>query len=211
LKIVWHGHSCFEIRDDVTVVLDPHDGKSIGIRPPTARADVVLMSHDHFDHNCARIIRGDHVDVMASGERTLKGVDIVGIDTFHDDSKGEKRGRNIVYRFVLDGIRFCHCGDLGHLLSEEEVEAIGKVDILFIPVGGVFTIDAAQAHKIVKMLDPRIVVPMHYRMGGLSIAVNTLDEFLADIDEETVLRVGNEIDFSAEDMMPGTEYWVFSP
>lgn len=211
MKIVWHGHSCFEIRDDVTVVLDPHDGKSIGIRPPTARADVVLMSHDHFDHNCARIIRGDHVDVMASGERTLKGVDIVGIDTFHDDSKGEKRGRNIVYRFVLDGIRFCHCGDLGHLLSEEEVEAIGKVDILFIPVGGVFTIDAAQAHKIVKMLDPRIVVPMHYRMGGLSIAVNTLDEFLADVDEETVLRVGNEIDFSAEDMMPGTEYWVFSP
>jgi L-ascorbate metabolism protein UlaG (beta-lactamase superfamily) len=211
LKIIWHGHSCFEIRDDVTMVLDPHDGKSIGIKPPTARADVVLMSHDHFDHNCSRIIRGDHVDVMASGQRTVKGVEIVGIDTFHDDSKGEKRGRNIVYRFVLDEIRFCHCGDLGHLLTEEDVEAIGEVDILFIPVGGVFTIDAAQAHKVIEMLDPRIVVPMHYRMGGLSIAVNTLDEFLAGVDEETVLRVGNEIDFSSEDMMPGTEYWVFSP
>ena len=211
MKIVWHGHSCFEIRDDVTVVIDPHDGKSIGIKPPVARADVVLMSHDHFDHNCSRIIKGDHVNVMGTGLRNVKGVDVLGIDTFHDDVKGEKRGKNIVYRFVLEGIRFCHCGDLGHVLEPKQVERIGEIDILFIPVGGVFTIDASQAHRVIEILNPRIAIPMHYRMGGLSIAVNTLDEFIQDVDEDRVLRVGNEIDFSAEDMLPETEYWVFSP
>ncbi|MDW5563699.1 MAG: MBL fold metallo-hydrolase [Methanomassiliicoccus sp.] len=211
MRIIWHGHSCFEVRDTVTVVTDPHDGKSIGIKTPLVRADIVLVTHDHFDHNCVRIVRGDPAVVRDPGERMLKGVKINGIPTFHDPEGGNRRGRNIVYRFDMDGIRFCHCGDLGHDLSEEQVRAIGPIDVLFIPVGGVFTIDGEQARKLVAKLRPRVAVPMHFRWGGLSISVHTIEPFLDGISEDSVVRVGNEVDFSREDLPPATEFWVFSP
>jgi L-ascorbate metabolism protein UlaG (beta-lactamase superfamily) len=211
MKIVWHGHSCFEVKDGATVVTDPHDGKSIGIKPPLARADVVLVSHDHYDHNCVRIIKGEPTVVKEPGERLVKGIAVVGVSTFHDQEGGAKRGRNVVYRFVMDGIRFCHCGDLGHVLTDEQIRAIGPVDILFVPVGGVFTIDGEGARALVKKLNPRVAVPMHYRWGGLSISIHPLETFLNSIPEDMVVRVGNEVDFIQEDLPPSTEIWVFSP
>jgi L-ascorbate metabolism protein UlaG (beta-lactamase superfamily) len=195
----------------MTVVTDPHDGKSIGIKTPLVRADIVLVTHDHFDHNCVRIVRGDPSVVREPGERTLKGIRINGLPTFHDQEGGSRRGRNVIYRFDMDGIRFCHCGDLGHDLTEEQVRAIGPIDILFIPVGGVFTIDGAQARSLVAKLCPRIAIPMHFRWGGLSISVHTIEPFLQGLPEDAVVRVGNEVDFSREDLPPNTEYWVFSP
>jgi len=211
MKIIWHGHSCFEVRDDLTVVMDPHDGKSIGIKPPTVKADVCLLSHDHFDHNCARIVRGDPTVVREAGERVVKGLSIFGIPTFHDTEGGAKRGRNIVYRFELDGIRFAHCGDLGHELDAEQLRALGPIDILFIPVGGVFTIDSAAARRLVAAIRPRVAIPMHFRFGGLSVTIDTVEPFLDGIPEESVLRVGNEIEFAREELPPQLEYWVFSP
>nr|WP_272898447.1 MBL fold metallo-hydrolase [Methanomassiliicoccus luminyensis] len=208
--MVWHGHSCFEIRESIGVVTDPHDGKSIGIKPPVARADVVLISHEHFDHNCVRIIKGEPMVMREPGEKTLKGLKVTGIPTFHDKESGDKRGRNTIYVFELDGIRFCHCGDLGHLPSEEQLKAIGTVDILFLPVGGVFTLDGAEAREVVEMVRPRVAVPMHFRLGGLSISIQTVDSFLEGVPDEQVLRVGNEIDFTKEELPVPTEYWVFS-
>lgn len=211
MRIIWHGHSCFEVKDTVSVVMDPHDGKSIGIKPPLVRADVVLVSHDHYDHNCVRIVKGDPTVVREPGDRTVKGIPITGCFTYHDCEGGTKRGRNIVYRFEMDGVRFCHCGDLGHLLTEEQLRVIGPVDILFVPVGGVFTIDGEVARALVAKMRPRVVVPMHYRWGSLSISIHPLEPFLTGIPGEAVVRVGNEVDFTLDELPPSTEVWVFSP
>lgn len=211
MKIVWHGHSCFEIRDGITVVTDPHDGKSIGIKPPVVKADVVLVSHDHFDHNCIRIVKGDPQIITDCEETVIGDLKIRGVPSFHDKEEGSKRGKNTIFCFEMDDIKFCHCGDLGHLLTEEQAEAIGPVDVLFIPVGGVFTIDSSDAKKVIETIKPSVVIPMHYHVGGLSISVDSIDSFLDGISEEDVLGVGNEIDFNKEDMSQKTEYWVFSP
>jgi len=211
MKVVWHGHSCFEVKNRITVVTDPHDGKSIGIRTPVVKADVLLISHDHFDHNCSRVVKGDFVTVREPGERIEKDVKLYGLQTFHDDKEGNKRGRNIIFKFEIDGVRFCHCGDIGHMLSTEQLKDLAPVDVFFVPVGGVFTIDGVQARKLVSQLKPKIAVPMHFRVGGLSLSIQTADQFLEGLPKSKVLRVGNEVDFVPEELPSNTEYWVFSP
>jgi L-ascorbate metabolism protein UlaG (beta-lactamase superfamily) len=211
MKIIWHGHSCFEVRDSTTIVTDPHDGKSIGIKCPLVKADLVLVTHDHFDHNCVRIVRGEPIVVREPGEKVVEGVKILGVPTFHDTEGGAKRGRNIIFKFEVDGVRFCHCGDLGHQLTDEQLKAIRPVDVLFLPVGGVFTIDGKGARELVEKIRPRVAIPMHFRWGGLSISIQPVEPFLEGIPEELVLRVGNEVDFTRDELPPSTEYWVFSP
>jgi len=211
MKIIWHGHSCFEVSDKVTVVIDPHDGKSLGIKTPSVRADILLISHDHFDHNCSRIVKGDFVTMREPGKKELKGVKVQGLPAYHDDAEGTKRGKVTLFRFEIGGIRFCHCGDLGQDLSDQQVQALGKVDVLFVPVGGVFTLDGAGAQRLVDRLQPKVVVPMHFRIGGLSLSIQTVDGFLAGIPENKVRRVGNEVELEKEDLPEDTEYWVFSP
>lgn len=211
MKITWHGHSCFEIKNAISLVIDPHDGKSIGIKPPVVRGDIVLVTHEHFDHNCVRIVKGDPAVVREPGEHMVKGLRITGLPTFHDHESGSRRGRNIIYSFVFDGIRICHCGDLGHMLSREQIRAIGPVDVLFVPVGGTFTLDLAEVRELISVIEPSIVVPMHYRWGSLSISVQTIEPFLEGIPEERVLGVGNEVELIKEELPPATEYWVFSP
>ena len=211
MKIAWHGHSCFEIKDSVAVVTDPHDGKSIGITTPVDKADVLLISQDHYDHNCSTIVRGDFALVKDPGERVEKGVRILGFTTAHDENGGSKRGKNTVFRFELDGLRFCHCGDLGHDLTDEQLRILGDIDILFVPVGGVFTIDGAQARKLVERMNPKIATPMHFRVGSLSLSIQTVDPFLTGLPDGRILRVGNEVDFTADELPSETEYWVFSP
>ncbi len=210
MKIVWHGHSCFEVKNDFTVVMDPHDGKSIGIRTPVAKADLVLISHDHFDHNSSRVLRGDFVIIRDPGARTEKKIKILGVPTFHDAEGGSKRGGNIIFKFEMEGVTFCHCGDLGHDLTAEQLKMLSPIDILFVPVGGVFTIDGKKARKLVESLKPRIAIPMHFRVGGLSLSIQTIDEFLEDLPESRILRVGNEVDFVPEELPSETEFWVFS-
>lgn len=191
--------------------MDPHDGKSIGIKPPVVKADICLISHDHFDHNCSRIIHGDPTVVREAGEREVKDLKVNGISTFHDEEGGAKRGRNIVFRFEMDGVSFVHLGDLGQELTDEEIASMGRVDVLFIPVGGVFTINSATARRLVERIRPKVAIPMHFQYGGLSITISPVETFLEGIPEESVLRVGNEIEFSKDDLPPQTEFWVFSP
>lgn len=212
MRIRWHGHACFEIAGSSIVVTDPHDGRSIGIRPPQVTGDVVLVSHDHFDHNCSRAVRGPDTTVIGSPAMTSeKGVRVEGVEAAHDDQGGAKRGKMTLFRFELDGLSFCHLGDLGHTLDERQTELIGQVDVLFVPVGDVFTIGPETAAQVVASLSPKVAVPMHYRTPGLSLSIKPVQDFLDLCDPERVVKVGNEVDFTSEELpTDGTEIWVFS-
>ena len=213
MRIRWHGHACFEIEGSVTVVTDPHDGKSLGISPPNAKADLILVSHDHFDHNCVNVVKGKETCIISKPVMTVeKGVRVEGIIADHDSSGGSKRGKVTLYKFELDGTTFCHLGDLGHMLDEDTIEKLGKLDFLFIPVGDVFTIGPSQAKELVEALRPRVAVPMHYRVPGLGLSLKGVDSYLALYPKPRILKVGNEIEFVPEDLPPAgsTDIWVFS-
>jgi L-ascorbate metabolism protein UlaG (beta-lactamase superfamily) len=182
----------------------------LGIRPPSASADIVLMSHDHSDHNSFRTIRGSHKDVFAFvGKFEFNGHEFLGLETYHDDAGGTKRGKNVMYTFTLEGISICHCGDLGDVPSDDIIEQIAGIDILMVPVGGVYTMDLFDLIRFIRRVGPRIVIPMHYRVGGLSIPINAIDPFIGSADHD-VDHVGNEIDFSADELPDETTIWVFS-
>ncbi|MFH1100568.1 MAG: MBL fold metallo-hydrolase [Methanobacteriota archaeon] len=210
LQIRWHGHSCFEITNDITVVTDPHDGKSLGIPAPNVTGDIILVSHNHYDHNSVKSVEKAGSKVITDErKRTIEKVEIKGIPAYHDEAHGSKRGKIIIYKFTIEGITFCHLGDLGHELDKDVVEQLNDVDILFLPVGGTFTIDAEQAKQVVNAVKPRITIPMHYKIGGLSLPVAGLDGFLED-NPTKVVRVGNEIDIEKDDLPKDEEIWVFT-
>ena len=210
LQIRWHGHSCFEITNRVTLVTDPHDGKSIGIHAPSVTGDIILVSHDHYDHNSVKSVEKEDCKIITdTRKRNITNVEIKGIESFHDGCRGEKRGNNIIYKFTMEDITFCHMGDLGHDLDENTVQKIGDVDILFIPIGGTFTLDAKQAWRIIKKVKPRIAVPMHYKIGGLSLPITGIEPFLEESKYE-ILKVGNEIDIEKEDLPEEPEVWTFT-
>ena len=178
MDITWYGQSCFLVKGkSAAVAVDPF--ADIGLRDPKLEADVLLVSHDHYDHSNVAAVSGEPYVVDTPGEYEAGGVMIEGIPTYHDDKQGADRGRNTVYSFRLDGMHFVHLGDLGHVLSEETVERIGDVDVLFVPVGGHFTIDAKAAADVVKLLQPRITIPMHYQVPKLKIKeLAPVDKFL---------------------------------
>ena len=210
LQIRWHGHACFEITNDVTLVTDPHDGKSIGIPAPSVTGDIILVSHDHYDHNSVKTVEKEDSKVITDvRKKNISNVEIRGIESFHDECRGEKRGDNIIFKFTMDDITFCHLGDLGHELDEDAIQKIGDVDILFIPIGGTFTVDAELAWNIINMIKPKIAIPMHYKIGGLSLPIAGIDPFL-ERDKYKVLKVGNEIDIEKEDLPEEPEIWTFT-
>ncbi len=210
LEIRWHGHSCFEISNEHTLVTDPHDGKSIGIPTPMITADVVLVSHDHYDHNSTKTVANNQTTIITDKrKRTIHDITIKGIPTFHDTCQGEKRGENTVFLFTVEDITFCHLGDLGHVLTEKQIESLGKVDILFIPVGGTYTLDIDQTWDVISKINPRIIIPMHYKIEGLSLPIAPVDDFLSSATYE-VLKVGNQIDIEKDDFPKTPEIWVFT-
>ena len=210
LQIRWHGHACFEITNETTLVTDPHDGKSIGIPAPSVIGDIILVSHDHYDHNSVKSVEKDSSKVISDERgRNISDIEIRGVESFHDEEQGAKRGKNIMYKFTIDGIKFCHLGDLGHDLDGESVQKIGEVDILFVPIGGTFTVDDKQAWNVVNKIRPKIIIPMHYKIGGLSLPISGLDPFLAQAKHK-VIHVGNEIDIEKEDLPTESEIWTFT-
>ena len=211
LQIRWHGHSCFEITNDLTLITDPHDGKSIGIPAPNVQGDIILVSHDHFDHSSGiKLVEKEESKVVTDvRKRNISNIEISGVESFHDENSGSKRGENVIYKFIMDGIKFCHLGDLGHELDDSTVNKIGSVDILFIPVGGNFTIDDKKAWNIIKKIKPKIIIPMHYKIGGLSLSIAGLDPFLEQ-SKYKINYVGNEIDIEKEDLPSEPEVWTFT-
>ena len=210
LQIRWHGHSCFEITNDVKIVTDPHDGRSIGIPTPNVFGDIILVTHNHYDHNSVKTVQKEDSKIITDErKRTIGNIQINGIPAYHDTASGQRRGSMVLYKFTCDDITFCHLGDLGHELDEKTIQQIGKIDILFIPVGGNYTIDAEQAWQVIQMLKPRIAIPMHYRIEGLSIPIAGIDPFL-EKNIYKVLKVGNEIDIEKDELPKEPEIWVFT-
>lgn len=169
MDITYLGHSSFKLRGkQATVVTDPFKVSMVGLAfPKHTTADIVTVSHDHEDHNEVKAVEGNPFVVRGPGEYEVKGVGIVGVGVFHDETLGAKRGKNTIYRIELDGIAIVHLGDLGHELSSAQVDSLDGVDILLVPVGGTYTIDAATAVKVVGEIEPTIVIPMHYNRPGL--------------------------------------------
>lgn len=169
MDITYLGHSSFKLRGrNVTVVHDPYS-EDIGLKfPKHTASDIVTISHGHGDHNAVKNIEGTPFVINGPGEYEIAGVSIVGIPTYHDNEKGNKRGKNTIYRIEIDGISIVHLGDLGHVLSSEEIEELDGVDILLVPVGGTYTINAEEASAIVNEVEPAIVIPMHYNREGLN-------------------------------------------
>jgi L-ascorbate metabolism protein UlaG (beta-lactamase superfamily) len=162
-------------------MIDPFS-KEIGLKPPRLNDTIYAITHDHYDHNDTASIPSDAFVVSGPGGYEKSGVQIVGISSYHDNYQGSKRGLNTIYVITFDEIRFCHLGDLGqNELTEEQVSDIGEVDVLFIPVGGTYTIDGAQAVGIIKQIEPKIIIPMHYKVQGLNIKLDEPDKFFKEL------------------------------
>ena len=182
MVISWYGQSCFKIQSgDLVIAIDPFS-KEIGLTPPRFRSDVVLVTHSHFDHSNSEAMAGEPFIITGPGEYETKGVYVHGIETFHDTKEGKERGLNTVYIIELEDIRILHLGDFGEeKLRDETLEAIGDVDIMLVPVGGTYTIDAEQAAKVVKQVEPKRAIPMHYKIPGLKVKLDGVDEFLKEM------------------------------
>ncbi len=205
--ITWQGHSCFKLQDkigpeEVTVVTDPF-GKEVGLKVPNFEADIVTISHDHHDHNNVGAIRGNPFVISCAGEYDKKEVLIEGIDSYHDSQQGKERGNNIIYRIEIDDISVVHLGDLGDVLDSAQLEKLAGTDILLIPIGGKYTIDAKKAVEVISQIEPRIVIPMHYKTEGVKIDLDPLDKFIKEIgvapSYEEKLKISKK-DLPQEDM-----------
>lgn len=210
VKVKWWGHATFEIKGSkVTVITDPHGG-SVGLPNPKCSGDIILVSHDHFDHysKVEDVCKGGSEKVLwMAGTKTVKGIPIKGIQVFHDESKGSQRGKNVIYTFEMDGIKFCHLGDLGHVPSESQIREIGEVDVLFIPIGGVFTIDASGATEVANLIKPKIVIPMHYKTPGLSLGLGDVKSFTKGKPRVKEIP-SSEVEITKGNLPKETEIWV---
>ena len=186
MEISWLGHSCFRLKgSQATVITDPYPpelGYKLG--KPTAR--IVTLSHQHPGHSYVKGVGGEPKVVRGPGEYEISGVLITGIATFHDGEKGQKRGKNTVYHIEMDEIAVCHLGDLGHVLNVEQVEEIDNVDILLLPVGGISTINAPVAAEVVRQLEPKAVIPMHYQTPALKRELEPVGRFLKEIGAKDI-------------------------
>jgi L-ascorbate metabolism protein UlaG (beta-lactamase superfamily) len=201
VDIKWFGHACFGItmEDGTTIAIDPFDKKEVGYENPDVEADVALISHDHYDHNKIENIKGTPEVLRWPGEHTSCGISFRGVITYHDDVSGSERGANTVFTFTVDGIRICHLGDLGHILNEQKINEIGEVDVLLIPVGGASTIDCDQADEVIEQLNPRIVIPMHYKTPPLKLPLDPVQKFLRNKENVEYLH-GTTISVSKDDL-----------
>jgi len=181
VKIKWLGHACFLVTSagGLKVITDPYAvGGGINYSPIKDTADVVVVSHDHSDHNNVAAVQGKPEVIKGAGTKTAKGIQFKGIATSHDTSQGTQRGSNTVFCFTIDDLKLCHLGDLGHALTQAQVTEIGAVDILFVPVGGFFTIDATSANQVCDQLKPKAVIPMHFKTPKCGYAIAGVEDFL---------------------------------
>ncbi len=210
--IRWHGHACFELRSEGKVlVIDPHDGRSIGINPPNARADYVLVTHDHFDHNAVRTVAKKGAKIIREAEEgeELGPFKVKSFKVAHDPEGGSRRGMVNAYLIEAEGLKVVHLGDIGEV---KEISEIVGVDVMMIPVGGYYTLGAEEAYEMVKKHTPKVAIPMHYRVHGLTLPIHDVKGFLEKFPKEMVVEQGSYVEVKKEDLegIEETEVWVFS-
>ena len=180
------GHSCFRIKGSQAVVITDPFPPDLGYSLGKPTANIVTVSHQHPSHSYVQGIGGEPRTIQGPGEYEISGVLIIGVATFHDAEGGKKRGKNTAYLMEIDGISVCHLGDLGQVLTAEQREEIGDVDVLLLPVGGASTIDAAMAAEVIRQLEPKAVVPMHYKTPFISRELDPVEKFLKEMGMEQI-------------------------
>jgi len=184
MKIKWYGHAAFLITSNqgVKIITDPYESGAYGGQLAYGKikdqADIALTSHDHADHNDTKSLLGSPRVVKGNGTQKVKGMSFKGIATYHDPSKGSERGSNTIFTFSVDGLNVCHLGDLGHVLNDQELAEVGPVDILFIPVGGYFTIDSKEATRVGEQIRPKVLIPMHFKTEKCGFPIAPVEDFL---------------------------------
>lgn len=201
MKLTWLGHSSFRLEESTgtTVVTDPYHA-SVGFELPKVGADVVTVSHSHNDHNNIEGVDGSPKILNHAGAYEIGGVHILADRTYHDDSKGAHRGENLVFKYRMDGVDLCHMGDIGEECNAFLVETLMPVNVLMIPVGGNYTIDAEQAKEYVDRLMPDIVIPMHYKTKDCDLDIDKVGEFLDLFDDENIVYAESDtVEFDRAD------------
>ena len=212
MKIKYLGHAAFLITTEagVRIITDPYaPNERIKLAAPSETADIVTMSHSHGDHSNIACVKGNPQGIMGYGRWNIKGVEIQGIPTFHDNADGKRAGTNTVYCFTADGLRVCHFGDLGHMLSDSQLIGLGKVDVLLTPMGGNYTMDAATATAIMSRLKPALTIPMHYRNSKVDYPVEGVEVFTKD-KKNVIVSDSSEIEVQ-KDRLPKGEIVVLKP
>ncbi len=213
MKIKWLGHASFLItsQDGLTIITDPYaPAENLTYDPISEAADIATVSHGHGDHANVAAVGGNPEVVRTPGQHQVKGIAINGVPTYHDDQSGSQRGANVIFRLNVDGVNVCHLGDLGHPISQAQADEIGEVDVLLIPVGGFFTIDAAVATQVANLIEPRVTIPMHFRNPKCSFPIADVEPFLAD--KQNVKRLdSSEVEFQKESLPTDTEITVLKP
>lgn len=196
--ITWYGQSCFRVESKgISLLIDPFS-KDIGLRAPRLNDNIFLVSHEHYDHNNVKDAPEGSFVIRGPGEYEKSGVHIEGIMSYHDNTQGTERGLNTIYVIRMEDMRLCHLGDLGQIkLTDEQIEAIGDIDVLFIPVGGKYTINGAEAEDIIREIEPKIIVPMHYKVPGLNVDIEGPQKFLKEIgikpEEVETLKISKKV------------------
>ena len=202
MKIEYLGHSCFKLTESTgtSIVCDPYS-EEVGFHMPAISADAVTVSHGHYDHNAIEKVGGNPKIIDKESSIDLSGVEINSVKSFHDGNRGKKRGENIIFKFRMDGIDVCHLGDLGEDCSSDLIETVLPVNVLLIPVGGNYTLDAEMAKEYVDRIMPGIVIPMHYRTKDCKLDIDKVDEFLNLFDGECIEETeGNSVELSRSDL-----------
>ena len=211
MKIKWLGHASFLITSDsgTRIITDPYTTRQdLAYGEIKESADIVTVSHDHGDHNNVAAVGGNPEVVRGTTE--VKGIKFKGIPTYHDDAKGSKRGNNTMLCFEVDGVKVCHLGDLGHPLSNEQVNELGETDVLLIPVGGLYTIDAATASQVCDQLKPKVIIPMHFKNNKCNFPISRVDEFLKGKSNVTQPDA-SEVEFKAGELPTPAQIMVLKP
>ncbi len=211
MKIQWLGHASFLITSDsgARIITDPYTvGQGLSYGEINEKADVVTVSHDHFDHNNVAAVKGN--PVVVKGTTEAKGIKFSGVPTFHDESGGSQRGKNTIICFEVDGVRVCHLGDLGHRLSDKEVAQVGKVDVLLTPVGGFYTIDAKVATEVSQKLAPKVIIPMHCKLEKCAFPIAEVGDFTKGKTGVKVLN-SSEVELKKGTLPSKTEIMVLKP